>query len=175
MKALLDYFNDGYGIADLLVAMIAIAAVIACLEKAFQWLCRCFNHLYKKRRGQEDEALSIDSHTSEIRKLSEGIDSLAELISSQYSQLNKKIDEQQKRITLIDKEGKARDCAILRDRILGGIRHFERNKDENGFVHISFSDHENMEHLFMEYFNCSGNGTVKSIYENDFKNWIIDK
>ena len=77
--------------------------------------------------------------------------------------------------TLIDEEGKKRDCAILRDRILGGMRYFSQNRDEQGNVHISISAHENMEHLFEEYFNCHGNGTVKSMYENEFKKFIIDK
>ena len=74
-----------------------------------------------------------------------------------------------------EKNGKKRDRAFLRDRISGGMRYFEQNKDEDGFVHISVGDHENMEDLFKEYFEAGGNGTFKQMYDNEFKKFIIDK
>ena len=74
-----------------------------------------------------------------------------------------------------EKEGKKRDRAFLRDRISGGMRFFEQSKDEDGEVHISMSDHENMEALFQEYFNAGGNGTFKQMYNNEFQKFIIDK
>lgn len=89
--------------------------------------------------------------------------------------ISKKLDEQSRQLIDIDLEGKNRDCAILRDRLIGGIRYFEQNRDEDGIVHIKISDHENMKHLFEAYFGCRGNGTIRSIYDNEFKNWIIDK
>ena len=97
------------------------------------------------------------------------------MLNKQYQHLDKKIDEQKERITKIDEEGKKRDCAILRDRIIQSLRYFSQKKDESGIVHISLADHENMEALFIEYFECNGNGTVHTMYENEFKNWIIDK
>lgn len=72
-------------------------------------------------------------------------------------------------------EGTNRDRAVLRDRISGGMRYFGENRDEKGFVHISMSDHENMEELFKEYFATGGNGTFKQMYENEFKKFIIDR
>lgn len=87
------------------------------------------------------------------------------------SELNRLHDKMEKS----EKEGKKRDRAFLRDRISGGMRYFEQNKNENGIVHISLGDHENMEDLFKEYFSAGGNGTYKQMYENEFKKFIIDK
>lgn len=175
METILNYIESGYRFTDFFAAIIVIAAIIVCLEKGFQWLYNCFISLYKKKKGQEEELSTIDKNTNEIKKLSENIDSLGNLINRQYMHLDKKIDEQKERLTLIDAEGQKRDCAILRDRILGGMRYFSNKKDADGMIHISVSDHENMDHLFEAYFNCHGNGTIKNLYDNEFKNWIIDK
>ena len=96
-------------------------------------------------------------------------------IVSELNRLHDKFDEQQGQLERADKEGKKRDRAFLRDRISGGMRYFDQNRDEDGNVHISMSDHENMEALFKEYFSAGGNGTFKQMYENEFKKFIIDK
>ena len=96
-------------------------------------------------------------------------------IVTELNRLHDKMDEQQGQLERAEKEGKKRDRAFLRDRISGGMRYFEQNRDEDGCVHISMSDHENMEALFKEYFNAGGNGTFKQMYENEFKKFIIDK
>lgn len=93
----------------------------------------------------------------------------------ELGRLHDKMDEQQRQLDRYDKEGKMRDRAVLRDRISGGMRYFAQNKDEEGNVHISMSDHENMEALFKEYFGAGGNGTFKQMYDNEFKKFIIDK
>lgn len=175
METVLDYINNGHNFTDFIASIIVIIAIIVCIEKCYQWIYKNFIGLYKKKKGQEDELSTIDKNTNEIKKLSENIDNLGSLLNRQYMHLDRKIDEQKERLTQIDTEGQKRDCAILRDRILGGMRYFSQNKDNNGLVHISVSDHENMEHLFEAYFNCHGNGTVKIMYDNEFKNWIIDK
>ena len=175
MELLIAYLNDGHSITDLLYSILVIAAIIVCVEKFIKWIYDLFIKMYKRKRGQEDENTTIVKNTEQIKNLATAIDNLADLLNKQYQHLDKKIDEQKERITKIDEEGKKRDCAILRDRILGGMRYFSQNRDEQGNVHISISDHENMEHLFEEYFNCHGNGTVKSMYENEFKKFIIDK
>lgn len=90
------------------------------------------------------------------------------------NRLHDKIDEQQKRLEEIDRDGRQRDCAVLRDRIRGGMRYFSQNVDEKGRVHISMSDHETMQSLYEEYFLAGGNGTFKQKYENEFKKFIID-
>ena len=174
MNALINYLESGHSATELLTVMTIIAGVIVGIEKAIKWVSNIFIQLYKKKRGQEDEIATIDKNTSEILKLSTQIDNLGNLINRQYQHLDKKIDEQKERLSKIDNTGKQRDCAILRDRILGGVRYFSQNKDECGNVHINVSDHENMQHLFEAYFSCNGNGTVKAMYDNEFKNWIID-
>ena len=175
MEAIIAYINEGHSITDLLSTILVIAAIIVCVEKFIKWIYCLFIKMYKRKRGQEDENTTIVKNTEQIKNLTSAIDNLADLLNKQYQHLNKKIDEQKERITKIDEEGKKRDCALLRDRILGGMRYFSQNKDEHGNVHIGITDHENMEHLFEEYFNCRGNGTVKSMYENEFKKFIIDK
>ena len=175
MELLIAYLNDGHSITDLLYSILVIAAIIVCVEKFIKWIYDLFIKMYKRKRGQEDENTTIVKNTEQIKNLASAIDNLADLLNKQYQHLDKKIDEQKERITKIDEEGKIRDCSILRDRILGGLRYFSQNVDENGIVHISMIDHENMTHLFDAYFSCNGNGTVRAIYENEFKNWIIDK
>ena len=99
-------------------------------------------------------------------------------VVKQLGELNDKFDEQQMQIEAkletIDKDGKARDCAVLRDRILGGMRYFTTNKDERGDVYISMTDYENMNEMFTEYFKCNGNGVCHSLYENEFKKFKIN-
>lgn len=175
METIIQYFNDGYKLTDLLICIIIIVSIIVCIEKGIVWLYKKFLVLYKRKKGEEEELSTIDKNTYEIKRLNETIDNLAILINKQYRHLDKKIDEQKERLTTLDEEGQKRDCAILRDRILGGMRYFCQNRDDNGVVHINITDHENMEHLFEAYFSCHGNGTVKTMYDNEFKNWIIDK
>lgn len=175
MELLIKYLSDGHNFVDFFTVILVLVAIVAFAEKIIKWIYGIFLKLYKKKKGQEDEATIIDKNTEEIKNLAESIDKLAGLLNKQYQHLDKKIDEQGARITKIDEDGKTRDCAILRDRILGALRYFSKNVDEQGKVHIAFTDHENIEHLFESYFNCHGNGSVKSIYENEFKNWIIDK
>jgi hypothetical protein len=93
----------------------------------------------------------------------------------ELNKLHDKMDEQRGEMERCEIEGKKRDRAVLRDRISGGMRYFSSNADEDGNVHISVSDHENMESLFKEYFGAGGNGTFKQMYDNEFKKFIIDK
>lgn len=89
-------------------------------------------------------------------------------ILDKLNALHDKVDEQ-------NAASNKTDLAILRDRIVGGMRYFSQNKDEYGKVHISFSDHENMEALFQEYFAKGGNGTIKNMYDNEFAHFSIDR
>lgn len=174
MELLIKYLSDGHGFIELFTAILVIAAVILGVEKFLKWVYNLFLKMHRRKKGEEDELAMLNKNTTEIKNLSESIENLATLINKQYRHLDKKIDEQKERLNEFDNAGKRRDCAILRDRILGGMRYFCQNTDSQGSVHISITDHENMEHLFEEYFDCNGNGTVKSIYENEFKTWIID-
>ena len=109
------------------------------------------------------------------------IDSFLEIKSeviNQLNGLNNKFDEQKNQLeeTLegIDADGKRRDCSLMRDRLIQGLRYFSQQKDENGVVHISMTDYENLNEMFTEYFNCNGNGVCHSLYENEFKKFKID-
>lgn len=174
METIIEYFTE-HTFFDLMSALLVIVAVVVCIEKVLKWLGNIFIKAYNRKRGREEESSIIDKNTAAIETLSMKIEELGNLVNRQYIHLDKKIDEQKDRLATLDIEGKKRDCALLRDRIIGGLRYFGQNKDKEGHVHISVTDHENMTHLFEEYFGCNGNGTVKLMYENEFQHWIIDK
>lgn len=174
MDTVTEYFTK-YTFLDLIYALIVIVAIIVCIEKIIKWLWNVFIKAYNQKKGREEECSIIDKNTAAIKTLSLRIEELGNLVNRQYAHLNQKIDEQKDRLATINLEGKERDCALLRDRIIGGLRYFSQNSDAEGRVHISVTDHENMTHLFEEYFGCNGNGTVKLMYENEFQHWIIDK
>ena len=104
-----------------------------------------------------------------------GVTDIKNEIVSELNKIHDKIDEQQERLEEIDKEGKKRDCAVLRDRILAGMRYFSQNMDADRNVHIGMSDFENMKAMFDEYFKAGGNGVIKIIYEEEFLHFIIDR
>ena len=173
MDTVIEYFAE-HTFLDLMSALVVIVAVVVCIEKFFKWAWSMFVKAYNKMKGREEEVSTIDKNTAAIEALSVRIEELGNLVNKQYTHLDKKIDEQKDRLATLDSEGKKRDCALLRDRIIGGLRYFGQNKDEQGRVHISMTDHENMSHLFEEYFGCNGNGTVKTMHDNEFETWIID-
>lgn len=173
MDTVIEYFAE-HTFLDLMSALVVIVAVVVCIEKFFKWLWGMFIKAYNKMKGREEEVSTIDKNTAAIEALSVRIEELGNLVNKQYAHLDKKIDEQKDRLLKSEEENKTVDRAILRDRILGGMRYFGQNKDEEGVVHICITDHENMQHLFDAYFKRKGNGTVKKIYDNEFQNWIID-
>lgn len=104
---------------------------------------------------------------------------IKEEVVRQLNGLNVKFDEQrsqlEEKLEDIDRDGKARDCAIFRDRIIQSTRYFNQQRNEDGYVYLSISDYENLQNLFAEYFSANGNGVVHSIYEQDFlKNFRVD-
>lgn len=112
-----------------------------------------------------------------LDKVGDGVSTLYELmnrVEDQYQILSEKLDKQQEEARIRAEANDAVDRALLRDRLNGGLRFFSQNVDANGRVHISVGDHENMEKMFQEYFNKSGNGTMKQRYETEFKFYIID-
>ena len=112
-----------------------------------------------------------------LDKVGNGVSTLYELmnrVEAQYQILSEKLDKQQEEARIRAEANDAVDRALLRDRLNGGLRFFSQNVDANGRVHISVGDHENMEKMFHEYFNKSGNGTMKQRYETEFKSYIID-
>ena len=174
MNEITNYFEN-YTLFDLFSAITIIIITVRSLERFFKWCVSYLKAYYDKRRGIEKKENILECHTKEIKNIVERMDRMVSSVDSKYTILLKKFDDQEKRLEQIDEDGKKRDCAILRDRILEEIRRFSQNMDKDSVVHISITDHENLDALFTEYFNCHGNGTVHALYENEFKQWIIDK
>jgi hypothetical protein len=173
LEQMIEYFAE-HTFLDLLSALIVIVAIVVGLEKFIKWLWGVFTKAYNKRKGREEEVSTIDKNTAAIEELSTRFEELHSLILEGYSQLDKKIDEQKEHLEEIDRDGKHRDMALMRDRLIQGLRYFSKNKDENGSVIISMTDYENLDELFNEYFKCGGNGVCHSLYENEFKKFKID-
>lgn len=174
MEDVITYFEN-YTMIDLFYAVTLVVIVVRAFERFGKWCLGYLRAYYEKKRGIEKKDDIITAHTKEIKSLVERMDRMVSSVDSHYTLLLKKFNDQEKRLEQLDEEGKRRDCALLRNHILEGMRHFGQNVDEDGIVHISITDHENMDAMFTEYFGCNGNGTVHLMYENEFKNWIIDK
>ena len=174
MEQLINYFTT-YTVIDLVAVVSMVVACVIGFEKFLKWATEKLIALYHYKRGIERKEDTLETHTKEIQALTERIDSLVATLGNHYTSILGKVEEQQSHLEQIEAEGKKRDLALLRDRISGGMRYFSQTKDENGLVHISVSDHENMEDLFNEYFGAGGNGTFKQMYDNEFKKFIIDK
>lgn len=157
-----------------------------------EWFMSKFGIETKHMRSQKElrnKLLNAEKDIAEIREtsiqnvntfleheklMSENFVVVKEEIVKEISKLHDKIDEQRDHLEEIDADGKRRDAAILRDRLIQGLRYFSQQKDENGFVHISMTDYENLNEMFTEYFECNGNGVCHSLYENEFKKFKID-
>ena len=147
-----------------------------------EWLCKTFGIETKKMREKRklqdrlsktekaiEEIKETSKHNVEMflnheRQVVERFTGIKDEIVEELAKIHDKIDAQ-----------KETDRAILRDRIASGMRYFSQNKDEGGNVHISFSDYENMEALFQQYFAKGGNGTFKKTYETEFRKFTIDR
>lgn len=143
----------------------------------------------RSQREVRDKLLKAEKDIAEIREtstqnvntfleheklMSENFVSVKEEIVKEIGKLHDKIDEQHSHLEDIDRDGKRRDCSLMRDRLIQGLRYFSQQKDERGIVHISMTDYENLNEMFSEYFNCNGNGVCHSLYENEFKKFKID-
>lgn len=132
-------------------------------------------------KAEKDIAEIRDTSTQNVntfleheRLMSESFTDVKREIVQEIGKLNDKIDKQHVHLEEIDKDGKRRDCSLMRDRILAGVRYFNQNRDEDGIVHISLTDFENMDSMIQEYFKAGGNGAVKHIYDLEFSKYKID-
>lgn len=175
MEEIITFVTKGYTVADILVIISFIVAFVRCIERFCKWVLDHLRSYYKRKKGIEDKENTLEAHSKEIKALTERIDRMVAEVDTHYKLLVEKIDKQNNKLEILDRDGKQRDCALLRDRIIGGMRFFSQNTDERGKVHIAVGDHESMSQLFTEYFNCGGNGTVKQMYENEFLKWIVDR
>ena len=174
MDEIISFAGKGYTFTDVFVIIGFLIAFVRCIERFGKWCAEHLKAYYKKKRGIEEKDDTIATHTKEIKNLVERMDRMVSAVDSHYTLLLQKMDDQETRLEQIDADGKKRDCSILRDRLVSGLRYFGQNKDENGKVHISMGDHENLSHMFEEYFNAGGNGTMKQRFKNEFKHYIID-
>lgn len=163
-----------YHFSDFITMMFIVCAFVIGLEKVIKYVFEYVNKYHLKKLKEEESEKAIGDNQKQISDIVDKIEDLANLMNRQYLHLEKRLDEQKILIDSLDSTGTKRDQALLRDRILSGIRYFSQNKDLNGRVHIELHDYENMDSLFTEYFLSGGNGAVHKIYENEFKNWEID-
>ena len=174
MDTAISFFSE-YTLLDLFVLITMFIVCVRGIERAFKWIADKLRAYYKHKRGIEETDNTIASHTKEIQALTERIDRFTATVEHHYNVIIQRVDGQQGRLEEIDREGKRRDCAVLRDRILAGMRYFSQNKDAERNVHIAISDFENMNAMFTEYFKAGGNGFIKVIYEEEFLHFIIDR
>lgn len=85
--------------------------------------------------------------------------SVCAFVSFTYKKIKKRFEEQDTKRKAIENGVQA----LLRNEL---IKNFREHKIEGS---ITLLDKENMDHMFTEYFNLGGNGMMKDIYENEFK------
>ena len=135
---------------------------------------RLFNAERDIKEIRETAVKNVNTFLEHERLMSASFVDVKKEIVQEIGKLHDKIDEQSEHLEEIDRDGKARDCAILRDRILGGMRYFSQNVDDNGNVHISTTDFENMSKMFEEYEKAGGNGLIKHLKETEFSKFVVD-
>ena len=111
---------------------------------------------------------NVEMFLEHERQVVEKITAMKSDIIYELNKLHSTIDEHKE-------EADKTDCAMLRDRIASGMRYFSGNVGPDGKVHIKFSDYENMDALFQEYFSKDGNGPFEKMYEDEFKHFVIDR
>lgn len=182
-----------YNWAFVVAGLFALFEFFKWAVTGLEWICKKFgietkgmrqkrewnDRLTKTERDIEQIKANSDRNVDmfldhERQVVDKFMDIKAEIVR-ELNKLHDKIDDQRAQMDATNEANDKTDCAILRDRITGGMRFFSQNRDEEGNVHISFTDHENMEALFQEYFAKHGNGTTHQMYENEFKYFIIDR
>lgn len=118
---------------------------------------------------------NVDTFLEYKKQIVDMVTDIKKSVSSEFSNLNVKMDEQKAEIAENQRKNEKTDRTMLRDRLNSGMRYFSQNKDENGNVHISLRDYEIMDSMFQEYFSKHGNGPVGRSYEDEFKHFIIDR
>jgi len=158
-----------------------------------EWLCKTFGietKRMRKEREWQERLKKAEAAIEEIKDTSkknvemfleheknvvEQFIGIRNEIVTELNKLHEKLDEQKEEMNKTNKANNKTDCAMLRDRIGSGMRYFSKNIKEDGKVHISQSDWENMNALFQEYFAKHGNGAFKKMYEDEFVHFIIDR
>lgn len=164
------------------LGLLIIFAFFKWAVTGLEWFCQKFGFETKgmrEKREIRERLAATEKAVEEIKDTSKHnvnmfIEHEHQVVAKFTGIRDELVDELSKIHAKIDAQ-KETDKAILRDRIASGMRYFSQNRDEDGNVHISFSDYENMEALFREYFAKGGNGAFKNVYETEFKKFIIDR
>ena len=169
-----------------LLGLIILFEIFKYSHGGLEWVVKTFGFETKKMRKQRENEERLAQTERDIKEIKKNSDKNVALfleheqavvakftgirdeIVEELKKLHDKLDEQKE-------EADETDCTMLRDRIASGMRYFSQFKDEDGYVHISFSDYENMNGMFDKYFEKHGNGAFKHMYENEFKHFIIDR
>lgn len=189
----LTEYNWAYWVAGLFALIEFFKWLIKLLVTINEWLFKKVGIETRKMREKrewserlknaEDAIVEIKNTSSQnvqmfINHEKQVVEKFADMHNDVIKELNKlhvKIDEQKVEMDKTNKANDKTDCAMLRDRIGSGMRYFSKNVGEDGKVHISMSDYENMNALFQEYFAKHGNGAFKKLYEDEFIHFVIDK
>lgn len=124
---------------------------------------------------KETSKRNVEMFLDHERQVVEKFTGIRDEIIVELNKLHDKIDTQKAEMDDINKANIKTDRAMLRDRISSGMRYFSQNVGEDGKVHISLSDYENLNELFQRYFARGGNGAFKKIYEDEFRHFVIDQ
>lgn len=129
-------------------AFIIVSAVLSALFTLCIKVYGTFMKAHQAKSKSEDFINTVEKHSEDIQNINDKIDKLVDTIAKQEVQ-NKEVD-----------------CALLRDRIIQSYQHHKRNGLMNAL------DYENLNEMFIQYFNRGGNHLVSKIYK-DFQTWEI--
>lgn len=124
---------------------------------------------------KETSKQNVDMFINHERQVIAQFVGIRDEIVIELAKLHDKMDAQKNEMEKTNEANNKTDCAMLRDRIGSGMRYFSKNVKEDGKVHISLSDYENMNALFQEYFAKHGNGAFRKMYEDEFIHFVIDR
>lgn len=189
----LTEYNWAYWVAGLFALIEFAKWVIKAITVFNEWFFKKIGVTTKKMREKQEwenrlksaegaiieikdtSKKNVEMFINHERQVVEKFVGIRDEIVSELSRLHDKIDEQRAEMDKTNKANDKTDCAMLRDRIGSGMRYFSKNVKEDGRVHISLSDWENMNALFQEYFSKHGNGAFKKLYDEEFTHFIIDR
>ena len=171
--ALFEFFRWAYGGVEWVAKTFGVETKRSLAQK--KWEDRLTNTEKAIVEIKDASKKNVEMFLDHERQVVEKFTGIKNEIVKELNKLHDKLDEQQEELNETKEANTRTDLAMLRELIISGMRHFAKNKDAAGIVHISLSEHEIMESLFQEYFKKGGNGTIKNMYENEVKRFIIDR
>ena len=145
------------------------------MREAREWQERLKNAEKAIEEIKDTSRKNVDMFIQHEKQVVSQFVGIRDEIVIELNKLHDKMDKQQDEIEKNNEASAKTDCTMLRDRINCGMRYFRKNIGEDGKVHISLSDYENMEGLYQEYFSKHGNGAFKKMYKDEFEHFVIDR